>query len=256
MMSKCPFPSPDTSVAISETKTPNGVRVKIYEPPDLQPGKPMVVYAHGGGYAMGTADTDDATVCQHAKDSGLVFVSVDYRLAPQHPFPAGLDDCKDAFDWAVANAESLGAQQGKVVLMGGSAGAALALGTALKAIDAGQSALVQGVVACMPVTCHPEAVPEELKSQYTSYDEHAEHTIDTKEAMKVFLGVSTMRTFHFDTKLTSPLDIYDAPSDDKYASSLLHPRLKELPRVYLSVCGSDTLRDDGLLLKERLEQNG
>lgn len=197
LMSKYTFPSPDGSVAISETRTPNGVRIKIYKPSNLEPGKPLVVYIHGGGYAMGTADIDDGFVCRHAKDSGLIFVSVDYRLTPKHPFPAGLDDCKAAFDWAVENAESLDAMRGKVALMGGSAGATLALGTALMAIDAGQGAAVQGVIAGVPISCHPDAVPKELKSRYTSYDEHAEHTVDTKAAMKVFLGTTlTLQSIH------------------------------------------------------------
>lgn len=187
-MSKYTFPSPDSSVSISETKTSNGVRVKIYQPPNLQPGRPLVVYIHGGGYALGAADLDDGFVCRHATDTGLLFVSVEYRLTPKHPFPAGLNDCKSAFDWAVEHAESLGAKPGKVALMGGSAGATLALGTALMAVDAGQGAAVTGVVAGVPISCHPDAVLVDLRPRYTSYDEHAEHTIDTKAAMKVFLG--------------------------------------------------------------------
>ena len=203
-MSKYRFPSSDGTSTTSEAKSSTGQLLKIYKPANLQPGSPLVLYFHGGGYAFGTVELDDALVCRYAKDAGLLFVSAEYRLTPQHRFPAGLDDCKAAFDWAIEHAESLGALPGKAAIMGGSAGATLALGTALKAIDAGQGNAVQGVVAVVPISCHPDAVPVELRSQYKSYDEHAQHTINTKSAMNVFLGRSEPRV----VLLSNPSDVF------------------------------------------------
>lgn len=94
-----------------------------------------------------------------------------------------------------------------------------------------------GVVALVPATVHPDSVSDGLKGRHTSYEEHAEHTINTKGAMKAFW------------------DAFDAPPTYPHASPLLHDRIGELKKVYLAVAGHDTLRDDGLLFKEKMESN-
>jgi versiconal hemiacetal acetate esterase len=186
---------------------------------------------------MGDLDADDGNCRAISKGSGVVLVSVDYRLAPAHPSPAALDDCVAAFKWTFQNAASLGGTAGSVFIAGASAGANLAFGTALRLIDEGLGSQITGVVAQVPVSVHPDLVPEELKSQFTAYDEHAEHTVNSKSAMLAFW------------------DAYGCPKDN-YANCLLHPKLNELSKAYISVCGHDTLRDDGRLMKAALEKNG
>lgn len=138
---------------------------------------------------MGDLDAEDAQCRTSSKATGLVIVSVDYRLAPKHPYPAPIDDAVTAYHWVLANSSSLNTAPNQVVNFGTSAGAGLAIGLALKVIEEGQRNTLRGIVAITPPTCHPDAVPPELKSKYTSYDEHSEHTINTKSGMMGFLGM-------------------------------------------------------------------
>lgn len=186
---------------------------------------------------MGDLGSDDGNCRAISKSSGVVLVSVDYRLSPAHPSPAALDNCVTAFKWILQNASSLGGTIGTAFICGASAGANLAFGTALRLIDEGLGTSVAGVVAQVPVSIHPDLVPEELKPRYTSYEEHAEHTVNSNSAMRAFW------------------DAYGSPKDN-YANCLLHPKLKELPKVYISCSGHDTLRDDARLMREALEKSG
>lgn len=185
---------------------------------------------------MGDLDADDGNCAAISKGAGVVVVSVDYRLAPAHVYPAGFEDCEKAFKWALENATSLGTTK-KAFIAGASAGGGSALGLALKLADQGLGSSVLGVVAQVPVTVHPDFVPSDLKSKYTSYKEHAEHTVNTNSAMLAFW------------------DAYGNPND-KYANPLLHDNLKALFKVYITCAGHDTLRDDARLMKEVLEKNG
>lgn len=237
MVEKYTFPPPDLRVLTKEEQTRSGIRLRIYTPPNLKPGQPIVCYFHGGGCVLGGVDEDDAIVSRHAKDTGLTFVSVDYRLAPQHAFPAGFNDCVEAAKWCIDNADGLGSQPDKVLLMGVSAGATLALATGLKLVDEKRVGELQGVVACQPFAIHPDAVPEEFQDSYTSYAEHDQHTIDTKAAMQTFM------------------QLHDAPPTNPYIFPVWNSRLKDLPCVYLSASETDTLRDDARILKKLLDRN-
>jgi versiconal hemiacetal acetate esterase len=137
---------------------------------------------------MGDLETDDPDCRAYAKLANVVLVSVNYRLAPQFKYPAGLDDCLEAFNWTLENAESIGGKPGKVFIIGASAGGGSSFGTALKLIDSGKGSKIAGIVSQVPVTIHPDSVPEHLKSQYTSYTEKAEHTVNTESAMLTFWG--------------------------------------------------------------------
>lgn len=137
---------------------------------------------------MGDLDGEDAQVRTISKAAGVIIVSVDYRLAPAHPYPAPLDDCVTAYYWALKNSITLGTTPNQAITFGTSAGGNLALSTALKVIDAGNGDTLKGVVAVVPVTIAPEAVPEVFRSKFTSYEEHAEHTINTGLGMKTFFG--------------------------------------------------------------------
>ena len=190
-MEKLTFPGPDTSVKTSEHRTANGIRLKSYKADTFKPGQPLIYYIHGGGFVFGSVDQDDRFLEPFSKATGCVFVSIEYRLAPKHKYPAALDDCVDGAKWCVENAESLGAKNGPIVIFGKSAGGCLAIATALKLIDEGRGNDVLGVVPCQPITIHPDAVPEDLRSRFLSYDENAENTVNTKKAMLVFMGKRT-----------------------------------------------------------------
>lgn len=186
MMSKYTFPPPDPTVKTEDKTTEDGLKVRVYTPEGYTGRKPVGVYFHGGGWAMGDLDGDDPFCRMISKGGGVVLVSVEYGLAPQNKHPGLINDCWKGLQWALQNAKALGGVEGKIFTSGTSAGGQLALGIALKAIDEGLGGSLVGTVALVPATVHPKAVPEELKSKYTSMKEHAEHTIDTANAMDTF----------------------------------------------------------------------
>lgn len=110
------------------------VPVRVYRP-GPERGRPLLVYLHGGGWVMGDLQMHDGTCRSLARDAGCVVVSVDYRLAPEHPHPAALDDACAALAWARAHATELGADCGRIAIGGSSAGGNLAAAVALRERD-------------------------------------------------------------------------------------------------------------------------
>jgi versiconal hemiacetal acetate esterase len=195
LVSHLTFPPVDTSVKTEDKEISPGLKVRIYTPPNHSGNRPVCIFYHGGGWAMGDLDGEDAQVRTISKATGVVIVSVDYRLAPAHPYPAPLDDCVTAYYWALKSYSSLGTMPNEAFTFGTSAGGNLALSTALRVIDAGNGDTLKGVVAVVPVTIAPEAVSETLKQKYTSYEEHSEHTINTGLGMKTFFGQFWLMNF-------------------------------------------------------------
>ena len=114
------------------------VAVRVYRPHEVQSVLPGLLWIHGGGYVMGTIDLDDARIQEVVEQVGCVAVSVEYRLAPEFPFPSGLDDCYAALQWMVDNADELGLDRSRVAVGGASAGGGLAAAVALVARDRGE----------------------------------------------------------------------------------------------------------------------
>jgi acetyl esterase len=116
---------------------------RLYRGPVASPA-PILVYAHGGGFVTGNLDTDHAHCVELARDGSCLVVSVDYRLAPEHPYPAALDDVEAAFCYAVENRGELSADADRIAVMGRDAGAALVAGLTQRVFDAeGPPILVQ-----------------------------------------------------------------------------------------------------------------
>src|SRR6202048_3904927 len=114
------------------------IPVRIYWPPVAEHSDlPVVVFYHGGGWALGDLDTHDPVARAHAVGAEAIVVSVDYRLAPEHPFPAGVDDCWAALQWVAEHAADLGGDPSRIAVAGDSAGWTLAAVTALRARDEG-----------------------------------------------------------------------------------------------------------------------
>lgn len=186
MASQYTFPAPDPAVNAEDRTIDGGLKIRIYMPKGYSGGTPVGVYYHGGGWAMGDIDGDDAFCRSISKGGNVVLVSVEYGLAPQNKHPGLINDCFAGLQWTLKNAKALGGVEGKIFTAGVSAGGQLAIALALKAIDEGLGDSLVGVVAQVPATIHPDGVPEELKSKYSSYEEHANHTIDTDRAMRTF----------------------------------------------------------------------
>jgi acetyl esterase/lipase len=118
-----------------------GVRVRVYTPPS--PSGAGLLWIHGGGLVLGSAATDDRMCSETALETGAIVVSVDYRLAPRHPFPAAIDDCADAHAWFLRNADDLGVDTARIAVGGQSAGGGLAAAHVQKLVDGGEPPIAQ-----------------------------------------------------------------------------------------------------------------
>ena len=137
---------PDDPVLCEERIVPGppgapDVRVLLHRPDEARSPCPAILYLHGGGYVAGTPDMMGSLCHQLAKESGAVVAAVQYRLAPETPFPGPVDDCHAALTWLAAKAEALGVDRNRIAVIGQSAGGGLAAALALLARDRGGPAL-------------------------------------------------------------------------------------------------------------------
>ena len=151
--------------------------VRVYVPPGTGPF-PLVLYFHGGGWVAGNLDSHDANARNLCAGVLAVVASVDYRLAPEHRFPAATEDCLAALRWAVEHAGELGADAARIAVAGDSAGANLAAVTALRARDEDGPSLA-GQLLVYPVTAHHARGTRSLA-------ENAEGYLLTREAIEFF----------------------------------------------------------------------
>ncbi len=153
------------------------LRIRVYTPHGKGPF-PLLVFFHGSGFVLCSLDTHDGMCRNLCAGAACVVVSVDYRLAPEHKFPAGIDDCLIATRWAAAHAAELGADPARIAVAGDSAGGNMAAVTALRVRDEGGPALC-GQLLLYPVTdYHTPGTP--------SYEQNAEGYGLTRDTMKWF----------------------------------------------------------------------
>lgn len=210
------------------------VDVLIYSP-DIPPvGLPAVLYIHGGGFVVGDAETDSVLPAQLASELGALIVSVDYRLAPEAPFPAGLHDCFAVLEWVVKNASELGVDSGRIAVGGVSAGAGLSAAVALLARDRGGPAL------CFQLLDIPVLDDRlETESMTRFVDTPVWHRSNAVHSWRHYLG-----------DRAEPGDV------SPYAAPARATDLSGLPPAYVSVCAFDPLRDEGIEYAQRLTQAG
>jgi acetyl esterase len=195
--------------------------VRVYVPYGApETARPTLVWLHGGGFVIGDLDTAECAATALAAASGAMVVSVDYRLAPEHRFPAAAEDCYAALRW-VAAAESLGVDPGRLAIGGDSAGGNLAAATALMARDRGGPSLVLQVLV---VPC---------------LDARMESPSVAANGTGLFLQASTMRWF-WDCYLGR-----DADGDNPYAAPARAGDLRGLPPALVITAEYDPLRDEG-----------
>jgi acetyl esterase/lipase len=134
---------PASTIRIRDVRVPGAkgdpdVLVRVYSPPKSATARPCCYWIHGGGYIFGSIDMSDARCVQTAESLDCVVVSVEYRLAPEHPFPAPLDDCYAGLAWTAAHADELGIDPERIAIAGQSAGGGLAAALALLVRDRGE----------------------------------------------------------------------------------------------------------------------
>ncbi|TXI62702.1 MAG: alpha/beta hydrolase [Mycolicibacterium mageritense] len=223
---------------VAENRTIDGpagpVPVRIYRPPAAD-GEilPVVVFIHGGGWSVGDLDSYDGTARRHAVGAGAVVVSVDYRLAPEHPYPAAVDDVWAATQWVAGHAAELGADADRMAVAGDSAGGNLSAVVAQLARDAG-GPHIRFQLLWYPATTWDTTLP--------SFRENAEAPILGLDAVK---GFSKWYAGHVDLA-DPPATLVPARATD----------LSGLPPAYIATAGHDPLRDDGARYAELLAAAG
>ena len=211
---------------------PHGdVAVRIYRPDGAGP-LPVTMWFHGGGWVVGNIETNDATCQALANAAGSIVVSVEYRLAPEHPYPIPLEDCYAATCWAAENAASFGGDPSRLAVAGASAGGNLAAAVALMARDRpGPRLAHQSLV--YPVT--------DTDFERASYVENGDG---------YGLSYDTMRYF-WECYLPDAAD-----ASDPYAVPMAAEDLSGLPSAYVLTAEYDPLRDEGEAYAERLREAG
>lgn len=223
------------SVASVEDQTvvgPHGdVPVRVYRP-ELKDAPPVLVYFHGGGWVLGSLETHDAICRALANAARCVVVAVDYRLAPEHPFPHGLQDCQAVVRWVQESSDELGVDGQRVAVGGDSAGGNLAAAVANGSRDENAKPL------CHQLLIYPVIDVEQATE---SYRENAEGYLLTALGMKMFWELYLGEAAASESALASPARVAD---------------LSDLPPATVITAQYDPLRDEGEIYAERLKAAG
>ena len=208
------------------------VPVRIYRPAGIEEPAPAVVYLHGGGWVCGSVRGMDVPCHNLATDTASVVVSVDYRLAPEHPYPAAVEDSVAAYRWVHGAAGSLGIRPDRIAVMGDSAGGNLAAIVAqqLRGADV-DPPVAQGLV--YPVT--------DMLQSSASYRSVGTGFVLEASTMEWFRRLYVPDPSHWTSPLASPLAAVD---------------LADLPPALVATAGFDPLRDEGIAYAEALRAAG
>ena len=225
-------PEPVAKVEDRTIPTPNGdLPIRLYTPEGDGP-LPVLVFFHGGGWVVGNLESHDATCRALANAAGCITLAVDYRLAPEHKFPAAPEDCYEATKWAVLNAAALGGDPQRVAVGGDSAGGNLAAAVALMSGDRGAPSLAYQLLL-YPVTNH--------SFDTESCKQNGEDYLLTKDSMVWF----------WDHYLEN-----DAAGNAPYASPLQAKYVNSPPPGLVITAEFDPLRDEGEAYGKRLQDAG
>lgn len=230
-----PEPPEVASVRALEARGPGGpVPLRAYRPLGSAADAllPALVYFHGGGWVIGDLDTHDVLCRQLANQSGCAVIAADYRLGPEHRFPAAVDDAVAATRWVHANAAALKVDPARIAVGGDSAGGNLAAVVALAARDAGDLPLAFQLLV-YPAT--------DQRRGWPSHTTNGQGYLLTKDSMDYYHD-------HY---------LVDARHDlDWRASPLLHADHTNLPPALVLIAGFDPLRDEGMQYAHKLSEAG
>jgi acetyl esterase len=229
-------PTKGLPLAVADHRAPGrggDIPVRLYTPASAPSPGPLLVYFHGGGWVQGSVATHDAGCRLLAHLSGVRVLSVDYRLAPEHPYPAAAQDAISAYAWAADHAAALGADPARLAVGGDSAGGNLAAVTALAARDDERLPDAAFQLLLYPVT--------DVAEQAASYATYADGYLLTRSGMEWFVGKY----------------LPDAARRSEWqASPLRAETLRGLPPAYVATCLPDVLRDEGEAYAARLRDEG
>ncbi|KAM0410296.1 hypothetical protein ACHAPZ_000891 [Fusarium culmorum] len=229
----------DITTQLIDIPTRDGteIELKVYKSHKVNKNAVLMYRMHGGGWCLGRHEVDGIENVYAAINPDIVVVSVDYRKAPEHPFPIPNNDCYDGLLWCKNNSDKLGVDPERIILSGGSAGGQLAASLALECMRDG----ITGVIAQalhFPASCHPKFFPTD-KYEYGSYVQNCDDAI---------LSARGLETFY---------DAYIPNVKPNYRHSpLLADSFKGLPPTLIQCAGVDPLRDDAFALAEALKSDG
>jgi acetyl esterase len=231
-----PDAPPMAEIAELSAEGPHGaIALRLYRPErrsDAAAPLPVLVYFHGGGWTIGDLDTHDVLCRELANGSRCAIVSVDYRMGPEHRFPAAVDDCLAATRWVRREAQALGLDASRLGVGGDSAGGNLAAVVAIAARDSGK----------LPI-CYQLLI-------YPATDMRCGHASHTANGKGYLLERETIGYYH-DNYIDDP--VHDL---DWRASPLLCDDLSLLPPALVLTAGFDPLRDEGLEYADALVAAG
>jgi acetyl esterase/lipase len=210
------------------------VRVRVYQPTDRPHLLPALLWIHGGGYVMGDLEQDDRLMQQLVKRVGCVAVSVDYRLPPEHPFPAPVEDCYAGLTWLFAHASELGVDSSRIAIGGASAGGGLAAGLALLARDR-REVPVAFQLLIYPMIDDRNVTP----ASYAITDPRVWHRESNHLGWKAYLGREG-----------------GGDGVSPYAAASRATDLTNLPSAYIPVGALDLFIDENIEYAQRLIQAG
>lgn len=228
-----PEPPPVGRVRALQADGPQGpIALRLFEPPGEGGARPLLVYFHGGGWTIGDLDTHDALCRQLCLAGDVAVLSVDYRLAPEHRFPAAFDDALAATRWARREAAALGLDGTRLAIGGDSAGGNLAAAVAIALRDAGDPPPALQLLI-YPATDMRAVAPS--------------HTVNAQGYLLTADSIAWFRSHY----------IADAADwSDWRASPLLAPDLSRLPPALVLTAGFDPLRDEGRQYADALSAAG
>ena len=209
------------------------LNIRIYWPPTDHSTPPVVLFFHGGGFVVGDLDTHDGTCRQHAVGANAVVVSVEYRLAPEHPYPAAIDDAWAATQWVAQHASQIGADAGRLAVAGDSAGGTIAAVIAQRARDnAGPPIVFQ--LLWYPSIMWDASLPSFIENTHAAVLDSA--------------AIAAFSRWY-----AGEVDLSDPPPGMAPGRA---ENLAGLPAAYIGVAGHDPLRDDGIRYGELLAAAG
>lgn len=215
----------------------HSIAARLYRPELItQKNMPLVMFLHGGGWSLGDLDCYDGLIRELCGLSGCLFISVDYRLAPEHKYPEGLNDATDAMEWVFANAQQLGADSKRIAIMGDSAGANLAIAVSHR--------------------LHSKTSIR-LAAMYLIYPVMDVHTPHQKYPSRIIYGngdyllsrdaIDGTRDWYLDK---------NSRADNPEVSPVFLSKLNHLPATSIITAGLDPLKDEGKAFALRLREEG